>query len=58
MGRCGVVYLIEFGGSYKSHKLIGSKIIYHKPEVGSQSGISNDLNGLHDYRAGIEQVSK
>ena len=52
------MYFVVFGGSFKSHKLIGSKIIYHKPEVSSQSGISSDLNGLHNYRAGIEQVSK
>ena len=42
MGRCQVVYWVVFGGSFKCHKLIGSKIVYHKPEVSLQSGISSD----------------
>ena len=57
MARCGAMYLIVFVGSFKSHKVIGSKIVYHKQEVSSQSAISSDLNSLHYHSVGIEQVS-
>ena len=38
MEGCWAVYLVVFVGIFKSHKVVGSKIVYYKQKVISQSG--------------------
>ena len=38
MEVCWTVYLVVFVGIFKSHNVVGSKIVYYKQKVSPQSG--------------------